>query len=270
MKTSIKKAASAVCAMMMGVLLALPAAAQDRYQEAAEALQNGMAKRAAKLFEEVAAEGGDRQAAAWIGAAGAYNALGDRDGAVNAARHVFEVTEEAVPHALARREIAVALATGKRNADQQGELEGAVEGLRTFLRKAPADPLADALRRGLCQALTAADLARAVGRDPVVLDGAVGVTPPEKLHGPPPRPSKDARRRMKVRSTAVVQGLVDEDGCVSRVTRIDATEPFWAEIVERNFAQWVYRPAVQDGVPVPVLLEVTESYDGARDRGGRR
>jgi tetratricopeptide (TPR) repeat protein len=250
--------------LAIALLGGVPAIAQDDFQRASELLQSGQAPRAAKLFEKVAAEGGERQIPALLGAAAAHNAAGDREEAAATAKRVLEATEEAVPRALAQRELAVALAAGERDAERQRELEGAVEGLRDFLRRHPADDFTDALRRGLCSAIREADLPRILSREPVLLDGAVGIEPPQGIHTPKPQASRDARRRMKVKSVAVVQGVIDEDGCVSQVTRIDSTEPFWAEIVERTFTGWVYRPAIQNGHPVPVLHQETQEFSRGR------
>jgi|GEM_PF-5291677 len=263
---SVRRAALGLA--VVGLLCGLPAAAQDRYQEASELLQKGLTRRAAKLFEEVAAEGGERQAVALIGAASAYNALGERDQAVAVAKRVLGVTDEPIPRTMAQREIARALSSGERNPDQQGDLEGAVEGLRTFLRRHPADPISDVLRRGLCEAVNAANLPRSAQGEPLPVVPPPGIQPPETVHNPKPQPSKDARRRLHVKSRALVEGVIDEDGCVSQVKVLDANEPFWAEIVERTFAGWVFRPATDGGRPVAILYQVSEDYTGGR--GGRR
>lgn len=75
----------------------------------------------------------------------------------------------------------------------------------------------------------------------------------------PPYPSALLRRELE--GTATVRVLVGPDGRVSRVEIVSATHPDFGRATERQaLSKWRFRPATEDGTPVPSWQTMTVRF----------
>lgn len=75
----------------------------------------------------------------------------------------------------------------------------------------------------------------------------------------PPYPSALLRRELE--GTATVRVLVGPDGRVSRVEIVSATHPDFGRATERQaLSKWRFRPATEDGTPVPSWQTLTVRF----------
>jgi TonB family protein len=55
----------------------------------------------------------------------------------------------------------------------------------------------------------------------------------------------------------VVEGVVDEDGCMRQVRAVESTDKKLEAAAIEAAGQWVFEPATRNGAPVRVLYTVT-------------
>jgi len=60
-----------------------------------------------------------------------------------------------------------------------------------------------------------------------------------------------------VRATVVVEGVVDEDGCMRQVRTAESTDKGLEAAAMESVGQWVFEPATLNGAPVRVFYSVT-------------
>ncbi|WP_420606636.1 TonB family protein [Novosphingopyxis sp.] len=93
---------------------------------------------------------------------------------------------------------------------------------------------------------------------PPVLHGATR-DPRYAANFQPPYPSGLLRR--EIEGTATVRVLIGPDGRVSRVAIVSASEPEFGKAAERQaLAKWRFRPATEDGTPVPSWQTLTVRF----------
>lgn len=81
--------------------------------------------------------------------------------------------------------------------------------------------------------------------------------PVKVRHVPPSYP--DLARAARVQGTVVLECRLTPDGRVDDV-RVASGHPLLAPAAVRAVEQWLYRPTLLNGVPVPVLLTVTVTF----------
>jgi len=60
-----------------------------------------------------------------------------------------------------------------------------------------------------------------------------------------------------VRATVVVEGVVDEDGCMRQVRVADSTDEKLNAAAVESVEKWLFEPATRNGTPVRVTFTVT-------------
>jgi TonB family protein len=60
-----------------------------------------------------------------------------------------------------------------------------------------------------------------------------------------------------VQATVVVEGVVDEDGCMRQVRAVQSTDKKLEAPAIEAAKKWVFEPATRNGVPVRVLYPIT-------------
>ena|SRR5579871_6639165 len=80
------------------------------------------------------------------------------------------------------------------------------------------------------------------------------VKPRAKVQRPPPR-YPPSMRDARITGSTVIAFLVEPDGHTSQVQVQSATNPTFGEAAKEAIEQWIYTPAMRNGVPVRVELE---------------
>ncbi len=81
----------------------------------------------------------------------------------------------------------------------------------------------------------------------------------ESIHTPWPR-----FRRNTQRGSAIVEAIIDEDGCVREAKILRGDQKKLDAAALEAVKQWVYKPAQVDGKPVRVRHFVSINYSGSR------
>lgn len=85
------------------------------------------------------------------------------------------------------------------------------------------------------------------------------VTPPEKLHSPQPRYTEEARKA-RVQGVVILQAIVDALGNVTSVEVVKGLPEGLEESAVQTVMQWKYKPALHNGEPVPVYMNLTITF----------
>ncbi len=86
------------------------------------------------------------------------------------------------------------------------------------------------------------------------IDGSI--LPPEKVYYPSPRYTEDGRRE-RVQGVVILEAVIDEEGDVYDVRVLKGLPLGLTESAVETARQWKFRPATQNGRPVPVFLNLT-------------
>ena len=85
-----------------------------------------------------------------------------------------------------------------------------------------------------------------------------GVTRPEILFQTRPV-YPEAARREKEQGTAIVEAIIDQEGCVTNVRALKGPHSL-LESAKDAVRRWVFRPAMLEGIPVKVFYVLTVNY----------
>ena len=97
---------------------------------------------------------------------------------------------------------------------------------------------------------------RGAGSAAVTRPAAIDGTPPALLHKTDPEYS-EAARKAKYQGTVTFSVDIDAGGLVTNVRTIRA---LGLGLDEKAVSQWRFRPAMQDGKPVPVQVQVEVNF----------
>ncbi len=132
-----------------------------------------------------------------------------------------------------------------------GEHGEALEVLDQYGAAAPdADPLAGELRCWSERVVAGVDGSEKLGSAEVP-EGEREITPPRKLHTPPPQYTERARK-MGVQGTILIEAVVDKAGRVACARVVRGVEPSLDRSVIDTVKTWRFDPARRDGEPVEV------------------
>ncbi len=98
-----------------------------------------------------------------------------------------------------------------------------------------------------------ADLGPAAGQ-PLPVGG--DVLPPEKLFGPPPPYTEEARQG-RIQGLVILEAIIDVMGQVTDVRVLKGLPMGLTESAVEVARTWKYRPATRNGLPVPVFFNLT-------------
>ena len=85
------------------------------------------------------------------------------------------------------------------------------------------------------------------------------VKPPEKIFGPNPRYTKDARKA-RIQGVVIIEAIIDKQGNVTNV-KILKTLPMGLDQAAADAVyRWKFRPATLNGEPVAVLFNLTANF----------
>lgn len=93
--------------------------------------------------------------------------------------------------------------------------------------------------------------------DPLQVGG--DVMAPRKLHAPPPAYTEEARKA-RVQGAVILQAVIDSMGDVSDVKVLKGLSLGLTDSAVNTVKQWKYEPATQDGMPVPVYLNLVVTF----------
>ncbi len=86
------------------------------------------------------------------------------------------------------------------------------------------------------------------------LDGHI--TPPERIFGPTPRYTEEGRQS-RTQGVVILEAIVDEEGNVDEVKVLKGLPNGLSDEAVLTASTWKYKPALLDGEPVPVFLNLT-------------
>jgi len=89
---------------------------------------------------------------------------------------------------------------------------------------------------------------------------ALRITPPEKVHTPPPVYSQAAREH-HLEGATVIQVMIKTDGQVYAPCLQHWDSPIFAYETAKALKEWRFRPAQLDGVPVDVYYNLTVNFE---------
>jgi TonB family protein len=92
------------------------------------------------------------------------------------------------------------------------------------------------------------------GDGPIRLTG--GVTPPEKIYYPSPRYTEEGRQA-RITGVVILEAVIDAEGNVVHVDVLKGLPMGLTESAVETAKQWKFRPAMRDGEPVAVFLNLT-------------
>ncbi len=82
------------------------------------------------------------------------------------------------------------------------------------------------------------------------------ITPPEKLFGPTPRYTEEGRQS-RTQGVVILEAIVDEEGNVDDVKVLKGLPYGLSDEAVQTASTWKYKPALLNGEPVPVFLNLT-------------
>ncbi len=88
---------------------------------------------------------------------------------------------------------------------------------------------------------------------------ANGVSAPKPVYTPNPEYTK-AARKAKLQGTVIVQTIVDTDGHTRDTTIVRGLDEGLNENAIKAVNQWTFQPAMKDGQPVPVQINVEVNF----------
>src|SRR5436190_1886570 len=95
---------------------------------------------------------------------------------------------------------------------------------------------------------------------PEVLRVGQGVSAPTLARRVDPQYS-DAARRARIQGTVVLEAIVSEDGTVKVNRVVRSLDPGLDQNAMAALEQWQFRPAMKDGKPVKVVLNVEVNFN---------
>lgn len=95
------------------------------------------------------------------------------------------------------------------------------------------------------------------GRAPLRMSG--DITPPVKVHAPPPRYTEEGRQS-RIQGVVILEAVIDERGQVGDVKVLKGLPMGLSESAVETVRDWRYRPATLDGQPVPVFFNLTVRF----------
>jgi TonB family protein len=113
-------------------------------------------------------------------------------------------------------------------------------------------PLSKRERIALCESKRGVPVDPA---DPKPLEVEGKVTRPRPIYQPKPGSPLSTPR-----GNIVLEGIIDEDGCVRQLKVLKSTDEGLSSAALKSIGQWVFQPATLDGRPVRVSYVVTFSF----------
>ena len=95
------------------------------------------------------------------------------------------------------------------------------------------------------------------GEGPFHLGG--DIRPPEKIHYPQPGYT-EAARMARIQGVVLLQAILDPQGNLTQLEVIKGLPMGLTESALETVAQWKYKPAMRDGVPVAVYLHLAVNF----------
>ncbi len=95
------------------------------------------------------------------------------------------------------------------------------------------------------------------GQGPMWIEGEV--QPPEKVFAPQPRYTEEARKA-RVQGVVILQAVIDSLGNVTEVEVVKGLPEGLDQSAVDTVRTWKYRPAVHEGQPVAVYMNLTISF----------
>ncbi|HVS15228.1 MAG TPA: tetratricopeptide repeat protein [Thermoanaerobaculia bacterium] len=268
-RRSSSRAPLCACALLLGVCttdaIAQPDAGARDLERGLRLLAEARYQQAIEHLERANGVAGGSSGPALIGLARAHNDLGDSEQALALAQRALDVVDDPGGRALAAAEAALALAAGA--APVELGFDEALAMVRRVLAERDRSPLTDGLRIRLCTARARLDddspfsLAVIPVDPPRLLAPESGIRKPTKLYSPPPDTGVVRQREtMRATEVATVRAVIDVDGCVVAPRVEGAAHPEWASEVLETASFWAFDPARLGGVPVPVLFDLTFTF----------
>lgn len=85
------------------------------------------------------------------------------------------------------------------------------------------------------------------------------VKPPEKIHAPQPRYTEEARKA-RLQGAVILQTVIDTVGNVTEVKVLKGLTLGLTESAVETVREWRFKPATQNGVPVPVYFNLVVTF----------
>ncbi len=82
------------------------------------------------------------------------------------------------------------------------------------------------------------------------------ITPPQKVYAPTPRYTEEGRQS-RTQGVVILEAIVDTEGNVNNVRVLKGLPNGLSEEAVQTASTWKYKPALLDGKPVPVFLNLT-------------
>ena len=83
-----------------------------------------------------------------------------------------------------------------------------------------------------------------------------GITPPEKIYAPTPRYTEEGRQS-RTQGVVILEAVVDAEGNVHDVKVLKGLPNGLSESAVETALEWKYKPALLDGQPIAVFLNLT-------------
>jgi TonB family protein len=130
-------------------------------------------------------------------------------------------------------------------------------------RSAPNPDLSKSARIILCQARS--HLPDELLKPEEILRVAGAVSRPEKIGGPSPAYTEEARKAM-TEGVVVVTGVIDREGCMRNPTVLKGLPNGLSEAALEAIRLWVFSPANFEGKPVAVYYTLTVTFKVGDDK----
>jgi tetratricopeptide (TPR) repeat protein len=246
-------------ALLLALLLTVTTTAQESLDRGLELIEQGSYRKAVNVLESALEESGGTSVPILVALSRAHNGLKNYEEAADLARRGQDLEAHPQIHALVTAELGLALARGAARQggedEREGELTDAVDILRETLAHSPTGDVSDTLRRRLCEIRRHAGIGSPPAADPIEIDREdPRFETPRKLHTP--QPASDDRR-LKREEEVVLRVVIDLDGCVVRPEVIQTTSERWSHIVLAKISEWVFRPTLVRGRPMPSYYRLT-------------
>jgi TonB family protein len=205
-----------------------------------------------------------------LGLARAYNGLGDRAKAAEAARNAIPLIDRADGLAQAYNELGVALAGDEAEAAFRNALDLARQVLAIEPQRIDAKVVLCQAKRVTAPpfvapaspAIDPCEKKKKDGQLLLVTGGLVGgdsVIRPKKVFGEVPK-VPPAVRRSAAYGMSVLSAIIDEEGCVRNVMVCEGGTEGFDEAAQETISRWVFEPATVKGAPVSVYYTLTTRF----------
>ena len=264
---------SSVCVMgwfLFAGPVRVRAASQDQIdklvQLGAELVRQGEYDKAVKPLEQANKLSEGSSIPALVGLSMAYNGAGEPAKAAPFARQAVEKSDNDQFYWLALGELTLALAATEGEAS--ADLPKAFEAIRQLLVEAPTGSVPNRLRQRLCWARASLPdespesldrVEKHYSRDEVkMIEGRL--TPARQIYTEPMKVSRADERRLGDKEEAVIQAVIDTDGCVLGGEIVRNSNDVWTELAFAAMRRNVFEPARDGNEPVKAFFTLRFDY----------